>query len=190
MYTGLDKDKKQFTLLPCWNILKEEDKWKAKRIEIAEMDKQAATNKKQKSTKVSRPRDEEGTSNQQGKDDVPQETQARKRADGIKKAKENLRRGGGEACLAALDTMWAKKEVSDKEKEKAKQERFMASIELDKEALELEKKRAATEEKRAEAELIKQEKEIMFADTTSLNPLQREWLETMQKEIVARHVAK
>ena len=120
MYTGLDKDKKQFTLLPCWNILKEEDKWKAKRIEIAEMDKQAATNKKQKSTKVSRPRDEEGTSNQQGKDDVPQETQARKRADGIKKAKENLRRGGGEACLAALDTMWAKKEVSDKEKEKAK----------------------------------------------------------------------
>jgi hypothetical protein len=33
---------------------------------------------------------------------------------------------------------------------------------------------------------MKQEKEIMLADMTSLNPLQREWLEMMQKEIVAR----
>jgi hypothetical protein len=33
---------------------------------------------------------------------------------------------------------------------------------------------------------MKQEKEIMLVDMTSLNPLQREWLEMMQKEIVAR----
>jgi hypothetical protein len=42
LYTELDKDKKSFTLLPCWNILKEEDKWKAKMVELAELEKQAA----------------------------------------------------------------------------------------------------------------------------------------------------
>ena len=42
MYTELDKDKKSFTLIPCWNILKEEDKWKAKMIELAELEKQAS----------------------------------------------------------------------------------------------------------------------------------------------------
>lgn len=73
----------------------------------------------------------------------------------------------------------------------------MQTLELDKEALDLEKKRASTEQKkaeakdkRAEAELIKQEKDIMFTDMTSINPLQRQWIETMQKEIVARRLAK
>ena len=41
MYMELDKDKKSFTLIPCWNILKEEDKWKDKMIELAELEKQA-----------------------------------------------------------------------------------------------------------------------------------------------------
>ena len=133
MYQELDKDNKSFTLIHCWNILKEEDKWKAKRIELAELEKA-------------------------------------------------LRRGGGEACMEALDKMWAKKEAFDKEKEKAKQERFMASLEL-------EKKRVSNEEKKAEADLIKQEKEIMSIDITSLNPLQRQYYETMQQKIVARHLA-
>ena len=46
MYMELDKDKKSFTLIPCWNILKEEDKWKAKMIELAELEKQAIKKKK------------------------------------------------------------------------------------------------------------------------------------------------
>jgi hypothetical protein len=121
MYEGLDKDKKKFTLMPCWNILKGEDKWKAKMVELAELEKLAANNKKKKSGKVSRPRDEEGTNNEQAIIDVVgQQTEARKRPDRIKKVKENLRRGGGEACLEALDKMWAKKEALDNEKEKAK----------------------------------------------------------------------
>jgi hypothetical protein len=40
--------------------------------------------------------------------------------------------------------------------------------------------------KKAEAKLLKEEKEIMLADMSSLTPLQREWLETMQKKIVER----
>ena len=151
MYERVDKDKKSFTLIPCWNILKEEDKWKAKRIEIAELERQARL-KKNKSSKQSRPRDEEKNNNEEGADVVAHETEARKRPEGIKKAKEAARRGGGEASMEALDKMWAKKEAFDKEKEKAKEERFMASLEVEKAALELEKKRvenkAALEEKR------------------------------------------
>jgi hypothetical protein len=184
--------------MPCWNILKGEDKWAAKMVELAELEKQEKkSNKKQKAATVSRPRDEEGTNNEQAVTYVVgQQTEARKKPDGIKKAKENLRRGGGEACLEALDKIWAKMEVLDNEKEKAKQERFMASLEIDKEAQELEKKRvqidkkkADAEQKRAEAELLKEEKEIMLADMTTLNPMQLQWLETMQKQIVARRLA-
>jgi len=45
MYQELDKDNKSFTLIHCWNILKEEDKWKAKRIELAELEKLASKKK-------------------------------------------------------------------------------------------------------------------------------------------------
>ena len=33
--------KKGFTLMPCWNILKGEDKWALKRTELAELEKLA-----------------------------------------------------------------------------------------------------------------------------------------------------
>ena len=104
---------------------------------------------------MSRPRDE-ATNNEAITDAAAQQIEERKRPQGMKKAKEGLRRGGGEACMEALDKMWAKKEAFDKEKEKAKEERFMASLEVDKAALELEKKRVSNEEKKAEAELLKE----------------------------------
>ena len=85
---------------------------------------------------MSRPRDIEATNNEAVTDDVAQETETRKRPEGIKEAK-GLRRGGGEACMEALDKMWAKKESFDKEKEKAKEERFMASLEVEKAAPDL-----------------------------------------------------
>ena len=97
---------------------------------------------------MSRPRDIEATNNEAVTDDVAQETETRKRPEGIKKAKEGLRRGGGQACMEALDKMWAKKESFDKEKEKAKEVRFMASLELEKAALDLEKKRVSNEEEK------------------------------------------
>jgi hypothetical protein len=49
-------------------------------------------------------------------DNTPPETDQRKRTMG-KKAKEALRRGGGEACVETLDHLWIKKKVSDAEKE-------------------------------------------------------------------------
>jgi len=47
MYKGLDQENKTFTLMHCWNKLKDEDKWKAKRRELSEQDKRNK-NKKQK----------------------------------------------------------------------------------------------------------------------------------------------
>ena len=72
LYQGLDNDNKSFTLIHCWNILKEEDKWKAKRIELAELEK-LSNKKKQKS----RPRDTEGTNNDEdAAKEVAPETEA------------------------------------------------------------------------------------------------------------------
>jgi hypothetical protein len=45
MYTGVDEENKSFTLLHCWNSLKDEDKRKAKRIELAELQKQSTITK-------------------------------------------------------------------------------------------------------------------------------------------------
>ncbi|XP_015695031.1 glutathione S-transferase T3-like [Oryza brachyantha] len=47
LYKGLDQDNKAFTLIPCWTKLKDEDKWKARMVEIAEQEMQTS-NKKQK----------------------------------------------------------------------------------------------------------------------------------------------
>jgi len=153
----LDKDKKTFGLLHCWTILKEEDKWKAKMIELAELEKEKQAIKKKQ--KVSRPREEEATNNDQVVEVDAEETVLRKRPEGIKKAKENLRRGGGEACMEALGKMMEEKKALDMQKEKAKEERFMATLELEKATFELEKKRVATEEKKAEAEEKKSKSE-------------------------------
>ena len=121
MYKGLDQDNKSLTLIHCWNKLKDEDKWKTKRRELVEQEKRNK-NKKQKVHAQSTPRQQTGA---QANDDAPVQAQAdgapvqeEKRPPGQKKAKEALKRGGGEACMEALDKMWAKKEDFDREKEK------------------------------------------------------------------------
>jgi hypothetical protein len=130
----------------------------------------------------STPRNVEATNNEDVTEIAAPESEERKRPQGVKKAKEALKRGGGEACMEALDKMWAKKEAFDLEREKKKEERFLISLEL-------EKNRLAIEKKRAEADLIKEEKEIMQMDMTSLTPLQRQYYETMQQKIIARRLA-
>ena len=83
----------------------------------------------------------------------PIQQEGEKRPPGQKKAKEALKRRGGEACMEALDKMWAKKEAFDREKEKKKEERFMAALELEK--------------KKVEADLMEREDKIMSMDMTS-----------------------
>ena len=158
MYKGLDQENKAFTLMHCWNKLKDEDKWKAKRRELSEQDKRNK-NKKQKVHAQSTPTQQ---TRAQANDNAPVQAQAedalvqedaQKRPLGQKKAKEALKRGGGQAFMEALDKIWAKKEAFDREKEKKKEERFLASLELEK--------------KRVEADLMEKEDKIMSMDMIS-----------------------
>lgn len=87
MFQSLDNENKAFTLIHCWNILKDEDKWKAKRLELAELEKQP-NKKKQKSTKMSRPRDDEATNNEEVPEDVAPQTESKK-ATGDKEGKRS-----------------------------------------------------------------------------------------------------
>jgi hypothetical protein len=113
---------------------------------------------------------------------VDPESEGRKRSEGVKKAKEALKRGGGEAWMEALDKMLAKKEAFDLEREKKKEERSLISLEI-------ENKRLLIEEKRVELDLIKEEEEIMTVDMSSLTPLQQQFYETMQQKIIAQRLA-
>jgi hypothetical protein len=161
--------------------LKGEDKWKAKRKRMAEQ--QAGKNKqKQKINAESTPANVQVNNNEDVTEIPPPESEARKRPMGSKKAKEALRRGGGEACMEALEKMWAKKEAFEMEKAKKKEERFMASLEL-------QKKRLSLDEKKVESNLIEKEDKIMSIDITNLDPLQQQYYTTMRQKIVARHLA-
>lgn len=64
-------------------------------------------------------------------DDAP------KRPPGRKKAKQMLRRGGGEACIEAVDHLWEKKKEADADKEVRKEEIFNKSLEIEKESLQI-----------------------------------------------------
>jgi hypothetical protein len=190
LYVEWDKEKKTFVLEHCWKILKGEDKWKSKMIELAEIEKEKKASEKKASKKNARPRDEGATNDVDAHNGATEndalieceaeETVPEKKSGGIKKVKANLKRGGSDACMEAFDKMMAKREVL----EKAKEERYMASLELEKAAQELEKKRVASEEKKAAAKLLKEETKIMLADMSSLTPTQRAWIEKKQKMIM------
>ena len=176
MYKELDQDNTAFTLIHCWNKLKDEDKWKTKRREMADQDKRPK-NKKQKVHVQTEAQQNGNTPVQAQAKGGPIQQEGEKRPPGQKKAKEALKRRGGEACMEALDKMWAKKEAFDREKEKKKEERFMAALELEK--------------KKVEADLMEKEDKIMSMDMTSssLTPTQLQYYQIMQAKIVARHLS-
>jgi hypothetical protein len=62
---------------------------------------------------------------------------ALERPTGRKKAKQMLRRGGGEACIEAVDHLWEKKKEADADKEVRKEEIFNKSLEIEKERLQI-----------------------------------------------------
>ena len=185
MFQGMNGEK-TFTLMQCWNILKDEEKWKAKRRELAEL-KQAG-NKKKKVRPDSTPTNVQVNITEDVTEIAPPESEARKRPQGQKKAKDALRREGGEACMEALDKMWAKKEAFDMEKEKKKEERHMASLEVEKRRLALEEKKVEAELRKVENDTIEKEEKIMAMDISALTPLQQQYYTVMQQKIVARRL--
>jgi hypothetical protein len=95
MYTALDKEKKSFTLIHCYDILKKEDKWAARRVHLANLEKQQKNKEKnsKKRNKTSSPRGEESPIQEVAIDVDDEPAEPIKKAVGIKKTKQNLRRG-------------------------------------------------------------------------------------------------
>jgi hypothetical protein len=117
---------------------------------------------------------------------------------GKKKAKELALHGGSEACIKALDILWAKKKEADAE-ELNKNERYAKTYNLDKDMLELEWKRLANEEivlKNEQSRLDNEakslqlkrivEERIMGMDISTMNLGQREYCINLQAQISAR----
>ncbi|KAL6623056.1 hypothetical protein ACP70R_032935 [Stipagrostis hirtigluma subsp. patula] len=133
LFKAEDKENKSFQFLHCWNILRNEPKWREKQMQLTAL-KQASKKRPKtnidSTTRTSIPINDEGRSNDVGENGTP-ETEAPKRPMGKKKAKAALRRPGGDACIDALDNLWGKKKESDAEKEKKKEERYKQSYELE-----------------------------------------------------------
>uniref|UniRef100_A0A0A8YT05 No apical meristem-associated C-terminal domain-containing protein n=1 Tax=Arundo donax TaxID=35708 RepID=A0A0A8YT05_ARUDO len=96
LYKSEDKDNKSFQSMHCWNLLRTQPKWHDKQNQFSS---QNASHKKQKMTTESSP----GTAsivngNPEGSENRSPENDVAKRPMGKKKAKESLRRGGGDPC--------------------------------------------------------------------------------------------
>ncbi|KAG0526047.1 hypothetical protein BDA96_06G111500 [Sorghum bicolor] len=135
-FKGIDEENKSFTLMHCYDILKDEDKWKLRMIELSQP--QQPLKKKQKTNKDSTPNNVQANNNEEVAEvavpgDVP-----RKRPPGQKETKQ-ARRGGDDACIVAFDKMWEKKEARDTERDKVR-EADKAFIQLEKQRLENEAK--------------------------------------------------
>ena len=59
---------------------------------------------------------------------------------------------------------------------------------MKKKRLHLKKKGVHLKKKKAEADLLKEENAIMFVDKRTLDPLQLQYIEMMQKKIIARRM--
>jgi hypothetical protein len=94
---------------------------------------------------------------------------------GKKMTKEAIQRGGSDACIQALDILWAKKSEADAEKQQKKEEWYAKTFALDQERLQLEQKRLAIEEtkeineqERLHRRRIAEEERIMNIDISCI----------------------
>ncbi|XP_039825664.1 uncharacterized protein LOC120687706 isoform X2 [Panicum virgatum] len=170
LYKAEDKKNKKFTLMHCWNILKDQPKRIERRKEIGCAKKMS--NKKQKTTANSSPLSVEPAAPVGGGSDA----QPAGRPDGKKKEKQKLRQG---RTIEAVDYLMAKKKEADLEKELKKEERCNRAFALQEERIKLE--RVKFEFKRE----IKEEK-IIALDLSTMTFDDQQYYEDRKRKIRER----
>jgi hypothetical protein len=138
---------RRFTLMHCWNILKDKPKWMERRKEIG-CAKKTSKKKKQKTMANS--------SHASVEPDGPDaaggfDAQQAGRSDGKKREKQKLRQG---RTIKAVNYLMAKKKEADLEKELKKEERCNKTFTLQEKRIKLGREKFEFEREREEDRII------------------------------------
>ncbi|RLM98055.1 NAM-like protein [Panicum miliaceum] len=190
LFKAEDNKQRKFTLMHCWNILKDKPKWMERRKEIGCAKK--TSNKKQKTMANPTPASVEPAAPDAGGSDA----QPDERPDGKKKEKQKLRQG---RTIEAVDYLMAKKKEADLEKELKKEEMCNKAFALQEERIKLEREKFESEREQ-EDDRIKLEREkfefkreleedrIIALDLSTMTYEQQQYYENRKNKILARRL--
>ncbi|RLN11552.1 glutathione S-transferase T3-like [Panicum miliaceum] len=145
LFKAEDKKQRKFTLMHCWNILKDKPKWMDKRKQIGTAKK--TRNKKQKTVANSLPASVAPADAPAGDGDVSEPSGRPDR----KKEKQKLQQ---RLTIEAVDYLMAKKKESDLEKELKKEEMCNKAFALQEERIKLEREKFEFERELEEDRII------------------------------------
>ncbi|XP_040382331.1 uncharacterized protein LOC121055030, partial [Oryza brachyantha] len=161
LFKAEDKKHRKFTLMHCWNILKDKPKWMEKGKEVGCAKKQ--NNKKQKTVPNSYIELDPPAAPPVGGSD----SQLSGRPEVKKKEKQKLRQ---RSTVEAVDYLMAKKKEADHDKELKKEERCNKAFALQEERIKLEKEKF-------EFQRQQEEDRILGLDLSTMNYKQQQYYE-------------
>nr|XP_040258151.1 glutathione S-transferase T3-like [Aegilops tauschii subsp. strangulata] len=181
---GKIKKGRVFTLPHCYNVLKDDEKWK-KREDLNDLH---LSNKRKRTIKLDDDDEEDDASSDDGKrSPTPNSVSYSKpkRPDGCKKYKtEKKKRKGDDELKNAMEAIVkARKEANEVRKmarnqDAAAEERRLAAEER---KVALEERKVSNEER---TRLLEWEKHLFFLDTSNLNAAQKEYVNLAREEVL------
>lgn len=185
MFKSEDKQHRDFPYIHCWDILKDQAKWKNRNNQSG-----AAARKKQKTKANSSP----AVAGQLALTTNGEDSQAAMptvhRPAGKKKEIDKLRQ---RSSIEALDYLLAKKKEADIEKDLKKEERCKKAFALQEERIRIDSERIRIEEERIRLEKAKfefernlEEERIINVDTSTMSIKQQLLYEDLKNDILAR----